>query len=104
MGAAQQCTSPVCFTPPPTATLDLLLFVPLKLVLEMAGGPHYLLFVILTVHVQHKQVIAQAADGDACNREWLFDTNTTPPGFLHALQNLSQERSNCWSHSEKPAS
>lgn len=70
----------------------------------MAGGPHYLLFVILTVHVQHKQVIAQAADGDACNREWLFDTNTTTPGFLHALQNLSQERSNCWSHSEKPAS
>lgn len=35
---------------------------------------HYLLFVILTVHVQHKQVIAQAADGDACNREWPFDT------------------------------
>ena len=25
-----------------------------------------LLFVVLTVHVQHKQVIAQAADGDAC--------------------------------------
>lgn len=70
----------------------------------MAGWPNYLLFVILTVHVQHKQVIAQAADGDACNRERPFDTNTTIPGFLHALQDLSQERSNCWSHTEKPDS
>lgn len=43
---------------------------------------HYLLFVILTVHVQHKQVIAQAADGDACNRERPFDTQHNTTGIL----------------------
>lgn len=65
--------TPMCASPPPTSTLDLLLFVPLKQFLEMVGEmldeSNYLLFVVLTVHVQHKQVIAQAADGDACNRE-----------------------------------
>lgn len=66
--------------------LDLLLFVPLKLFLEVVGEmmdeSHYLLFVILTVHVQHKQVVAQAADGDACNREWPFDTQHNSTGIL----------------------
>lgn len=28
-------------------------------------SPRYLLLVVLTVHVQHKQVVTQAADGDA---------------------------------------
>lgn len=72
-----------CMLSPP---LDLLLFVPLKLFLEVFGEmmdeSHYLLFVILTVYVQHKQVIAQAADGDACKREWPFDTQRNTARIL----------------------
>lgn len=47
---------------------------------EPKEEPHYLLFVILAVHVQHKQVVAQAADGDACNGEQPFDTRHSSLG------------------------
>lgn len=51
---------------------------------EMLDESNYLLFVVLTVHVQHKQVIAQAADGDACNREQShhFTPNLTLPALV----------------------
>jgi len=78
--------------------LGLLLFGPLKLlevVGEMMDGSGYLLFVVLTVHVQHKQVIAQAADGDACNREGPFDTQHTSPGSSEPLPGLQQLLSPC---------
>lgn len=74
----------MCALLPPQ--LQRLLFVPLKHFLEVVGEmmdeSHYLLFVILAVHVQHKQVIAQAADGDACNRERPFDTQRNSTGIL----------------------
>lgn len=41
----------------------------LEAVGEVMDESQYLLFVVLAVHVQHEQVIAEAAHGDACNRE-----------------------------------
>lgn len=59
---------------------------------EGGMSPQYLLLVVLTVHVQHKQVVAQAADGDAWGRDGSVSGTAGTWGVLHSL---SQECSNC---------